>query len=139
MTGIVLDEEIERAWTEMRMGHKYRYLILTFSDDISKVILEKTGDSSKTYDDFVADLPPLDVRYAVVDFDFASDEGIPRNKLVFVTWAPAKSPVKRRMLVAGTKITVRSALDGVAIELQATDASEIAESEMLAKCKRESS
>ena len=39
-------------------------------------------------DDFTADLPETDCRYAVIDVEFETDDGRPTSKIVFLSWAP---------------------------------------------------
>ena len=134
MTAIKVHDDCMPVWNDIKIGHKYRYVIFTFSDDLEYIVVEKTAPKEKTYDDFLDDLPPRDVRYAVYDYDFTAEDGTQRNRLVFIAWAPDVAPVKRKMLVASTKLSLKNALAGVSLEIQATDDSEIQESEMLAKC-----
>jgi cofilin len=133
LTAIKVADECIAAWNEIKIGHKYRYVLFTFSPDLASVIVEKKAEKSATYDNFLDDLPPRDVRYAVYDFDFKDADGNERNRLAFIVWGPDTSPVKRRMLVASTKVSVKNAFAGVAVEVQATDDSEIAEAAVLAK------
>lgn len=135
LTAIKVHDDCMPVWNDIKIGHKYRYVVFNFSEDLRYIVVEKTADPSKTYDEFLDDLPPRDVRYAVYDFDFDADDGTKRNKLVFVVWAPDTAPVKRKMLIASTKASIKNALAGVACELQATDDSEISEEEMLNKVK----
>jgi cofilin len=132
-SGIKVSDECIPAWNEIKIGHKYRYIIFDFAKDLLTVVVEKKAESSATYDNFLDDLPPRDVRYAVYDYDFKADDGTDRNKLVFVVWSPDAAPVKRKMLIASTKQAVKSAFAGVSIELQATDDSEISEQAILTK------
>ena len=134
LTAIKVHDDCIPIWNDIKIGHKYRYVIFNFSDDLRYVTVEKTAEPSKTYDDFLDDLPPRDVRYAVYDYDFKAEDGTDRNKLVFIVWAPDTAPVKRKMLIASTKTSVKNALAGVALEVQATDDSEIKEQEILSKC-----
>jgi cofilin len=133
LTAIKVDDDCISAWNDIKIGHKCRYVIFTFSDDFVKVLVEKKADPSKTYDDFLNDLPQHDVRYAVFDFDFKADDGTDRNKLVFIVWAPDTAQVKKKMVIASTKGSVKNAFAGVSIEIQATDNSEIAHSTVLSK------
>jgi cofilin len=133
ITAIKVSDECIPLWNDIKIGHKYRYVIFNFSADLGSVVVEKKAAPTATYDNFLDDLPPRDVRYAVYDYDFKADDGTERNKLVFIVWAPDTAPVKRRMLIASTKGNVKNAFAGVAVEVQATDDSEIAESQVLAK------
>jgi cofilin len=133
MTAIKVGDDCITAWNDIKIGHKCRYVIFTFSDDFAKVLVEKKADPLKTYDDFLNDLPQHDVRYAVFDFDFKADDGTDRNKLIFIVWAPDTAPVKKKMVIASTKSSVKNAFAGVGVEIQATDDSEIAHSTVLSK------
>jgi cofilin len=135
LTAIKVRDDCLPAWENIKIGHKNRYLIFNFSDDLEFVVVEKAAPKEATYDNFLDDLPPRDVRYAVYDCEWKADDDSIRNKLVFIVWAPDVAPVKRKMLIASTKLSVKNALAGVAAELQATDDSEIQESMILQKCK----
>ena len=134
ISAIKVHDDCMPVWNDIKIGHKYRYVIFTFSDDLRHIVVEKTADPSKTYNDFLDDLPPRDVRYAVYDYDFKAEDDTMRNRLVFIVWAPDTAPVKRKMLIASSKASIKNALAGVAMEIQATDDSEISEQELLQKC-----
>lgn len=138
MTAIKVSDDCMPIWNDIKIGHKYRYVIFNFSKDLQYVVVEKTAETGKTYDDFLDDLPQKDVRYAVYDYDYEMEDGTQRNKLLFIVWAPDTAPVRRKMLIASTKASVKNALSGVALEIQATDDSEIAEQTILEKCKTQS-
>ena len=87
-----------------------------------------------TYDQFTALLPESDCRYAVYDFAYVGNEGIEKNKLFFVSWVPDVAKVKSKMLYASSKERFRRELDGIQLEIQATDPSEIEESVLREKC-----
>jgi cofilin len=133
LTAIRVADECFPVWNDIKLGHKHRYVILTLSDDLREVVVEKAVDKSKTSHDFLDDLPQRDVRCAVYDLNFQFDDGSQCNKGVFIIWAPAIAPVKRKMLIASTKQSVKNALSGVAVEVQATGDSEIQYKVMLAK------
>jgi cofilin len=124
-----------RAWNDMKIGHKNRYLIFDFSDDHTQFVVAKAAPREATYEDFLDDLPPRDVRYAVYDYEWKADNDIIQNKLVFIVWAPDISPARGKMFIASTKYTVKNTLRGVAAELYATNDSEIEEKAILQKCK----
>ena len=49
--------------------------------------------------------------------------------------APDTSKTKSKMMYAGSKDSIKKALQGIQIEIQGTDASEVSEEEVLNKCK----
>ena len=134
ITGISIDDSCVTAWEQIKIKHLYRYIIFDFSKDLKKVIVSKCAPKDATYDDFLDDLPPKDVRYAVYDYDFKADDDTDRNKLVFVVWGPDAAPARRKMILTGTKAGLKSALAGISMELQANDDSDIQEAEMRKKC-----
>lgn len=69
----------------MKLGHKLKYIVYTLSPDNTTVVVEKSS-AVGSYDDFVADLPEDQCRYAVYDFDYQTQEGQARNKIIFIIW-----------------------------------------------------
>jgi len=88
-------------------------------------------DTKGTYKDFTDSLPKDEPRYAVLDFEYNTDDGRPQSKLLFVLWSPDNSNVKKKMVYAASKDNIKRKLVGVAKELQANDASEVDEQEVL--------
>jgi hypothetical protein len=62
-----------------------KFIIYALSKDNTEIVVEKTSESSN-YDDFVAELPPSDCRYAVYDFEYEKGDEGKRNKLCFYAW-----------------------------------------------------
>lgn len=71
----------------MKLRKKYRYIIYRLSDDNRTIIVEKAAEKEADYDDFLTNLPDVDCRYAIYDFEYqkAADEGV-RSKICFVVW-----------------------------------------------------
>lgn len=77
-------ETLEK-YQELKTGKKLAYVIYGVSDDKKSIVVLKTSES-RNFEDFVADLPEKECRWAVYDFQYElPGEGI-RNKLVFVQW-----------------------------------------------------
>lgn len=62
-------------------------------------------------------LPRDDVAYVVADVHFMQN-GIERGDIVFITWAPENSTIKRRMLLASSTMSIRRILDGIKVSVQ---------------------
>ena len=75
-------------------------------------------------------------RYVLLDHDYTTTDGRPADKIILISWIPDTSPVMKKMKYAGTKEAVKSALQGIAINLNATDMAEAALSEIEAACKK---
>lgn len=66
--------------------HKeFKYIIFTLNKDVTEIVVDKTG-KSQDYDDFIADLPETECRWATYDFEFEKEEGGKRKKIVFYSW-----------------------------------------------------
>ena len=116
------------------MNHKLRYIVFKLNDDMTQVIIEKTAPKEATYEDFLNDLPANSARYAVYDLEYDTAEGL-RQKIIFVMWAPDRCKIKEKMLFASTKATIKQAFLGISAEVQATDANELSQEEVINKVK----
>jgi cofilin len=124
-TGVVVDDEVASAFQEFKLqSTKLRYYIYKIEDK-KTVKIEKSGDRSKTYEDFCGDLPENECRYGLIDLEFNSNDGRPTSKLVFITWNPDTGSIRDKMLYSGSKEAIKTALNGVGIHINATDASEL--------------
>lgn len=122
-SGMAVDPQCLTMFSELKNKRTYRYII--YKIDGSEIKVDSFGSPDKTYDDFSAGLPEGDCRYAVFDYEFVTDDQCHKSKIFFIAWSPDVSKVKNKMVYASSKDTFRQQLDGVQIELQATDASEM--------------
>ena len=125
VTGINLKDEVTSVFNELKLGKGLQYVIYRLTDDFKEVEVEKKVPSPATWEQFVADLPKDDCRYAVYDYQFNTDSDGERNKLIFVLWTPETARIKTKMLYPATKEAMKRALVGIGTELQATDEAEI--------------
>jgi cofilin len=133
-SGIEVSQEVVSCFQEIKLSHKFRYVIFKRNADNTIIEIEKTADPSKTYDDFVADIPANECRYAIFDLEYQkSDADGLRQKIVFIVWAPDAAKIKDKMLTASSKDAIKKQLVGISTEVQATDASEIEYSYILEK------
>lgn len=126
-TGVEVCDEVTTSFKKFKLGQepfKLRYFIYQIKDK-KTIVIEKQGERSKTFDDFVEDLPENDCRYGLVDIEFETDDGRPTSKMVLITWNPDTASVRPKMLYSGSKEALKSALSGVGIHINATDRSEL--------------
>ncbi|KAJ6426610.1 hypothetical protein OIU84_022247 [Salix udensis] len=107
-SGMAVDDECKLRFMELKAKRSHRFIVFKIEEKIQRVVVETVGESQQSYDDFSASLPADECRYAVYDFDFTTDENI-----------------RSKMLYASSKDRFRRELDGVQVELQATDPSEM--------------
>ncbi|WVQ97015.1 cofilin [Kwoniella sp. CBS 9459] len=135
-SGVQPTQECLEKYQELKTGKKLAYVIYGLSDDKRSIIVLKTSEE-KDFDTFVGELPEKECRWAVYDFEYTlpGGEGI-RNKLVFVMWSPDDANVKNKMIFASSKDALRRRLEGIHIEIQATDFSEITKDAIMEKALR---
>ncbi|EJF63226.1 actin depolymerizing factor [Dichomitus squalens] len=135
-SGVGVNPECLSAYQELKLGKKSKYIIFTLSKDNTEIVVEKTGPTSATYDDFVGDLPENEPRWAVYDFDYEKEDGGKRTKITFFSWSPDDAKIKQKMLFASSKDALRRSLVGIAAEIQGTDYSEVAHESVFEKVSR---
>ncbi|KAJ8771401.1 hypothetical protein K2173_026578 [Erythroxylum novogranatense] len=122
-SGMAVHDECKLKFLELKAKRNYRFIV--FKIESQQVVVEKLGSPEETYDDFTASFPADDCRYAVYDFDFITDENCQKSKIFFVAWSPDAARVRCKMVYASSKDRFKRELDGIQVELQATDPSEM--------------
>ncbi|OMH80210.1 Cofilin [Zancudomyces culisetae] len=116
------------------MEKKNTFALFVISADDKTIEVEKESPE-KDFTQFINQLPSDDCRFAVYDFAYEV-AGQQRNKLVFISWIPDTSKIKKKMLYASSKLALCKRLDGIASEIQATDYDEISEKTITEKLTR---
>ncbi|GMJ06526.1 hypothetical protein HRI_004321800 [Hibiscus trionum] len=122
-SGMAVEDECKLTFLELKARRNHRYIIFKIHEQ--QVVVEKVGSPTSTYEEFTASLPANECRYAVFDFDFTTDENCQKSKIFFIAWAPDTSRVRSKMVYASSKDRFKRELDGIQVELQATDPSEM--------------
>merc|ERR1712217_215294 len=80
-------------------------------EDKKFIVVDCSGPSSETFEDFTGKLPEDRPRYAICDIDYDTEDGRKQNKLCFFFWSPDdKTSVKDRMLYASSKDAIKKKL-----------------------------
>ena len=135
-SGVGVEDDCINKFQELKLGKSLRYIIYQLNSNNTAVVVEKSAAANASYEQFVAELPKDDCRYAVYDFEFDL-EGGKRNKILFILWAPDSARVKQKMLYTSSKADLRKKLVGIATEIQATDAAEIDYQSVLEKASKD--
>ncbi|XP_051121146.1 actin-depolymerizing factor 6-like [Andrographis paniculata] len=124
-SGVAVNDECKLVFLELKARRAHRYVLFKLDDGSQQVVVDKVGPSSENYEDFTNSLPMDDCRYAVFDYDFTTDENCHKSKIFFIAWSPDTAKVRTKMLYASSKDRFKRELDGIQVELQATDPSEM--------------
>ncbi|KAJ5070138.1 cofilin/actin-depolymerizing factor [Anaeramoeba ignava] len=130
--GLEVREECVEIFTELKLHHKYKFMIFKISDDDTSIFVEKVGPISSTFDQLVAELPSNECRYAIFDYAFEKN-GRKRSRIVLITWAPDDAIVKYRTMYSASKDSFKQKMVGISTDIQATDLSELTEEIVLRK------
>ncbi|XP_077216210.1 actin-depolymerizing factor 1 [Tasmannia lanceolata] len=124
-SGMAVNDDCKLKFLELKAKRTYRFITYKIDEKLKQVIVEKLGEPAQSYDDFVASLPENECRYAIYDFDFVTAENCQKSKIFFIAWSPDVARVRSKMLYASSKDRFKRELDGIQVELQATDPTEM--------------
>ncbi|GJM97077.1 hypothetical protein PR202_ga13975 [Eleusine coracana subsp. coracana] len=131
-SGVAVNEECKARFQELRTARAHRFVVFKVDDSLQEVVVDKVGPRDAGFDDLAASLPADGCRYAVYDHDFTVGDATaagtgeaPRSKIFFISWSPATADVKSKMVYASSNEGFKKELDGVQIDLQATEPSEL--------------
>ncbi|EYU35082.1 hypothetical protein ABFS83_14G140800 [Erythranthe nasuta] len=125
VSGIAVNDECKLKFLELKAKRNHRYIVFKIDNNVQQVVVEKVGPQGESYQDFADSLPANECRYAVYDYDFTTDENCHKSKIYFIAWSPEGATVRTKMLYASSKDRIKRELDGIQVELQATDPSEM--------------
>ncbi|KAJ0721976.1 putative actin-depolymerizing factor domain, ADF/Cofilin, ADF-H/Gelsolin-like domain superfamily [Helianthus annuus] len=124
-SGMAVHDECKLNFMDLKAKRTHRFIIYKIEEKQKQVMVEKVGEPAQTYDEFTACLPDNECRYAVFDYDFLTPEGVQKSRIFFIAWSPDTARVRNKMIYASSKDRFKRELDGIQVELQATDASEM--------------
>lgn len=134
-TGISVNDAVIAKFDAFKLKKAGDVKIITLKIESSEVVIDAEYPKSKSWDDFMKDDLKDDApRYVLLDFDYKTKDGRDADKIILVSWIPDTCKIKLKMTYSGTKEAVKSALQGIAINLNATDHSECTSDEILAAC-----
>ncbi|KAL8198067.1 hypothetical protein R6Q57_024544 [Mikania cordata] len=124
-SGMAVHDECKLKFLELKAKRTFRYVIFKIEEKQKEVIVEKVGEPTQSHEDFAASLPAAECRYAVFDYDFVTEENCQKSRIFFIAWSPDTAMVRNKMIYASSKDRFKRELDGIQVELQATDPTEM--------------
>lgn len=83
-SGVGVNFECLSVCPSIKQGKSIKYIIYTLNKDNTEIIVDKSSNSTN-YDDFIADLPEAECRWAVYVFECETKRS-KRNKDCFYSW-----------------------------------------------------
>ncbi|XP_050367696.1 actin-depolymerizing factor 1-like [Argentina anserina] len=124
-SGFSVDDDCKLKFLDLKAKRTYRFIVFKIDEKLKQVVVEKLGEPAQSYEEFTASLPADECRYAVYDFDFVTAENCQKSRIFFIAWSPDTSKVRNKMIYASSKDRFKRELDGIQVELQATDPTEM--------------
>ncbi|KAI3801461.1 hypothetical protein L1987_29566 [Smallanthus sonchifolius] len=124
-SGMAVHDECKLNFLELKAKRTFRYIVFKIEEKQKQVVVEKVGEPTQSHQDFAASLPDSECRYAVFDYDFVTEENCQKSRIFFIAWSPDTARVRSKMIYASSKDRFKRELDGIQVELQATDPTEM--------------
>lgn len=92
--GVVINTNVGQAYQDMKSFNTCLYVIMNIVNKAT-VEIEKTYkkfpaknevDRKEAFDNFMAQLPAKDCRFAIYDFEGTKAEGRELNKIIYIFW-----------------------------------------------------
>ena len=88
-------------------------------------VIDTAGGPDSSHEDFLAALPDDQPRFAVLDKVYINKDECRFDKIVFALYNPDSARIKQKMLYASSKDAFKGTFQGVSLEMQATDTTEL--------------
>jgi len=126
MSGVKLTSICMETYNEIQKQKKHRYAIFLIKD--GSIDLEKVGERSNSYADFLEDLQKKDgesedCRYGLYDYEYQFNpdgaESTFKSKIFLMCWCPDNARIKKKMVYSSSFDTLKRAFVGVHKVIQA--------------------
>lgn len=138
MAGLKINPDCVLEFNDWKMGRsKHAYLVLAVSADLKEIAVERRGNAGDDWNAMVSALPANEPRYIVTHFHW--DQGPidgKRSRMVFIHWSPSGTTLKMRLVYAASKQSVKQALTGIPVDIQAGCNAELSPERALEVCQR---
>ncbi|QIW98643.1 hypothetical protein AMS68_004161 [Peltaster fructicola] len=142
-SGVTVSPECVSAFNDLKLGKSTKWIVYKLSDNQKEVIVEEIGKEEdwEVFREKLINAKSPDgkkgARYAIYDLSYEAEGGAgTRNKIVFIAWSPDDAGIKTKMVYSSSKESLKRALNGVAIEIQANDEEDIEKESVTARAAR---
>ena len=127
MTTLTISNENVALFNRLKIETCYSYILFGLSADNSETEFRGSGDKNHKFNSIISELPKQDVMFVVYNFEYETDEKVPRktSKLLLISWSPSVAPIKRKLALSFAKSQLKNAFTGIQKDFQITDYEEI--------------
>lgn len=141
-SGVSVSDECIERFNDMRVKHKYSFLIMSVKGD-KQVEVDEVGNQNTDEDNNEETFNKMkrkvvdgeEPKYIVFDFVFKTPDG-KREKLVFINWCSDNCTIKKKMLQSSSEDAMKKAVSGVHLKIQANDSEDLDYQAILKELKR---
>lgn len=83
---MAVHDDCKLKFLELKAKRTYRFIVFKIEEKQKQVLVEKLGEPTESYENFTANLPADECRYAVYDYDFVTEENVQKSKIIFIAW-----------------------------------------------------
>lgn len=83
---MAVHDDCKLRFLDLKAKRTYRFIVFKIEEKQKQVVVEKLGEPADSYEAFSASLPADECRYAVYDYDFMTEENVPKSRIVFIAW-----------------------------------------------------
>ncbi|KAF4456682.1 Cofilin [Fusarium austroafricanum] len=151
-SGVNVSPACMEAYQKFRLQHKDTYIIYKLDDGYNEIVVDRVSDnnhmpSEKAWEEFCEKLENATAkirgnvgkgpRCAVYNFRYHR-EGVDGTleKIIFISWSPDEANIQAKMIYASNRDSLRRSLNGIGLELQATDLVELEYDYVVSKLNR---
>ncbi|MFD8418500.1 actin-binding ADF family protein [Streptomyces sp. NPDC059466] len=120
---IPVDDSCVSAFHELKGRRDVNTVIYRLNASLDTVILDFKGNL--THDELLKALPADEPRYVVYDLLFASADGARQEKVLLISWCPARSTAEEKTAHSAGYDPLRNLLEGVQVYVPARDPSDV--------------
>ncbi|KAF2091124.1 hypothetical protein K490DRAFT_54027 [Saccharata proteae CBS 121410] len=141
-SGVSVAPDCVTAFNELKLGKDVKWIVYKIADNGKEIVVEhqekkSEGTEEAQWDAFREYLcnskskskdgsEGPGARYAVYDVQYAAPGGEgTRNKIAFLSWIPDNLAIRPKMLYSSSKDAIKHSLNGIAVDIQANDESDI--------------
>lgn len=131
-----MEDACKVKYDEVQKKHMHRFVTFHIKDD-KEIVVDKVGERSATFSDFVAAVKQKDAagaedcRYAILDYEFTLEaqgtEASQRDAILLLMYCPETARIKKKMIYSASYETVKRAFNGIKKAVNINDESDLNE------------
>lgn len=125
VSGIKTNEEVNSVYKLLKNDRTIKAMIMKINDHTEVEVEHQWKTEAFDHEEFISKLPSDDSRFAILDFDYETHDGIKTSKIIFILWAPINCKPQKKMKYSTSVGGVASGLGAIAINIQADSISDI--------------